>query len=187
MSRGGDDDEGLLLAAGRGDAAAWARFRDRHLPVVGGYLLRRTGDATVAAELTAEAFAAALLATPDYLPGATTPRAWVVAIADRTLRTSRRTGRIVRGARQRLALERVDSAEAALPADGDPLVLDAGAAIRHVVGELRRCQREVVVARIVEERGWDEIEAELDGDRDARACARCGLAALRGRLLAARG
>ena len=186
MSRGGaNDDERLLLAAGRGDAAAWARFRDLHLPVVGGYLLRRTADATIAAELTAEAFAAALLAAPDYLPGAQTPRAWVVAIAERTLRASRRTGRVVRGARLRVALERGDEPE--LRADGDPLVLDAGVAIRHVVGELRRCQREVLVARVVEERGWEEIDAELGGDRDARACARCGLAALRGRLLAARG
>ena len=183
---GGDLDELLLLAAGRGDDAAWARYRGRNLPVVSGYLLRRC-DPAVVPELTAETFAAALLASGAYLPGTATPRAWLLAIADRTLRASRRHGRVERGARRQAALARVGGEEGELAVGRVPAVLDPGTAIRHVVGELRRCQRDAVSARVVEELDWNEVAAELErSEPEARACVRCALDALRGRLLATR-
>lgn len=187
MERGGvDPGEELLLAAGRGDVAAWTEFRRLGHPLVAGWALRHAGE-ELAAELVAETFAAALLASPDYLPGETSVRAWLLAIAERTLRVSRRRGRIGHGARRRAALERVGGAEGALALSDAPVVLDPGTAIRHLLAELSACQREVVVARVVEERGYGEIAAELRcSEAAARACVSCGLNALRGRLPAAR-
>lgn len=183
---GGDLDEVLLLAAGRGDDAAWARYRSRNLPLVAGYLLRRA-DPSAVAELTAETFAAALLASGSYLPGGKAPRAWLLAIADRTLRASRRGGRVERRARRQAALARVGGAEGELAAADAPAVLDPGTAIRHVVGSLRRCQRDAVSARVVEELDWADVAAELQrSETEARACVRCALSDLRGRLLTAR-
>jgi len=183
---GGDLDEVLLLAAGRGDEAAWARYRARNMPVVAGYLLRR-GDPAAVPELTAETFAAALLECGAYLPGAGTPRAWLLSIADRTLRVSRRRGRVERGARRQAALQRIGGEEGELAAAAAPVVLDPGSAIRHVVGELRPCQRDAVAVRVVEELGWSEAAASLErSEEEARACVDCALDALRGRLLAAR-
>jgi DNA-directed RNA polymerase specialized sigma24 family protein len=53
------DDEELIAATARGDADA-ALYR-RHLPLVVSYVMRATGDPEVAADLTAEVFAAARL------------------------------------------------------------------------------------------------------------------------------
>jgi RNA polymerase sigma-70 factor (ECF subfamily) len=183
---GGDLDELLLLAAGRGDDAAWARYRERNLPIVTGYLLRRC-DPAVVAELAAETFAAALLASGAYLPGTATPRSWLLAIAARTLRASRRRGRVERGARRQAALARVGGEEGQLAVGRAPVVLDPGTAIRHVVGELRRCQRDALSARVVEELDWHEVATELQrSEPEARACFHCALDALRGQLLATR-
>jgi DNA-directed RNA polymerase specialized sigma24 family protein len=52
--------DGQLLAATRSRPDAFAAFYDRHETAVVGYFTRRTGDPEVAADLTAEVFAAAL-------------------------------------------------------------------------------------------------------------------------------
>lgn len=176
MEAGTEPDEGLLLAAGRGDGAAWEAFRRRSVPLVAGYLLRRADECHVA-ELTDETFAAALLASGEFLPGDRSARDWLLEIAGRTLRSSRRRGRIERSARRHMALEGVDGAERALagaqgplpPGAAGPLVLDPGAAIRHAIGELPRCQRAAVDAWIV-------------GEPIGAACTPCALQSLRTRL-----
>ena len=59
------DDE--LLTSG--DAEAFGVFYDRHVRDVLAYMMRRTGDPEVAADLTAETFAAAIVARRKYRPG----------------------------------------------------------------------------------------------------------------------
>ncbi len=53
-----DDDE--LLRSARSDPEAFALLYRRHVHALRGYFYRRTGDAELAADLTAETFAAAL-------------------------------------------------------------------------------------------------------------------------------
>ena len=53
-----------LLGTARSDPEAFALVDDRYETSVVGYFLRRTGDAELAADLTAEVFAAARGAVP---------------------------------------------------------------------------------------------------------------------------
>ena len=55
-------DAALLAAIAARDGAAFAAFYRRHVPTVLAYLLRETHDRETAADLTAEVFAAILLA-----------------------------------------------------------------------------------------------------------------------------
>jgi len=97
-----DDDE-LLARAARGDGDAFAHFYRRHLAAITSYLLRRPGDREVTADMTAETFAAALLACPRFRPGGAPALAWLYGIAANKLRESRRRGRVEEEARRRLA------------------------------------------------------------------------------------
>ena len=156
-----DDDE-LLARAARGDGDAFAYFYRRHLAAITGYLLRRTGDREVTADMTAETFAAALLACPRYRPGGAPALAWLYGIAANKLRESRRRGRVEEEARRRLAwqpqlLDEDDLvAVERLAGDGDePALLAAVAA-------LPPDQRDAIVAHVVEEQGYEEIATRLD-------------------------
>src|ERR1700758_3915627 len=98
-----DDDE-LLGRFVAGDAEAFVTFYGRHLTAVLGFFLRRTRDAELTADLTAEVFAAALVAATRYRPRERTGLAWLYGIAARKLADSRRRGRVEDEARRRLAL-----------------------------------------------------------------------------------
>ncbi len=106
MSGSGDFDGDLLGAARAGDGRAFARFYRRHLPGVVGFLMRKTGDHEVSADLAAEVFAAVFLSAGRYRSregGSAGP--WVRGIAQNKLRESRRRGRVEARARRKLGLE----------------------------------------------------------------------------------
>ncbi|MDO8185386.1 sigma factor-like helix-turn-helix DNA-binding protein [Conexibacter sp. CPCC 205706] len=179
------DDERLLRATAAGDPRAFSSFYRRHLAAVLGFLLRRTGDERTTAELAAETFAVALLSCQRGLTGGETPRSWLLLIAERELRESRRRGRVRSAGRRQLEMDRI-----VLDVDDVRRVralalLDPGAAILHVVDELAGEQREAVLARVVEERDWDDIARELRvPEATVRRHVRVGLAHLRTRLSA---
>jgi DNA-directed RNA polymerase specialized sigma24 family protein len=75
------DDE--LLTAGGPDG--FALFYRRHVDSILRYFARSTRDAELAADLTAEAFAAALAAKRRFKPGGPPARAWLFGIASRKL------------------------------------------------------------------------------------------------------
>ncbi|HEX6585076.1 MAG TPA: RNA polymerase sigma factor [Thermoleophilaceae bacterium] len=77
-----------------------------HARRIAGSLMRATGDAEVAADLTAETFAAALLARDRYRSDMGTPATWLYAIAANKLRDWRRRGFAEDRARRRLQIER---------------------------------------------------------------------------------
>jgi DNA-directed RNA polymerase specialized sigma24 family protein len=103
MSTISTDDE-LLARFAAGDAEAFVRFYRRHLAAVLGFFLRRTRDPELTADLTAEVFAAALVAARRYRPGERPALAWLYGIAAHKLADSRRRGRVEDDARRRLAL-----------------------------------------------------------------------------------
>ena len=90
------DDEHLLLSA---DPEDFGVFYDRHVHAVIGYFSRRTRDPELAADLTAETFAAALVARRRYRIGSTPPVAWLFGIAQHKLIDAHRRG----GAQDRCA------------------------------------------------------------------------------------
>lgn len=177
-----DDDE-LLVRAAAGDGEAFACFYRRHLPAIAGYLLRRTGDREAAADLTAEVFAAALLACPRFRPGGPPALAWLYGIAANKLRESRRRGRVEEEARRRLAWEPqalddddLAAVERMARAGGESEVLAA-------VATLPPDQREAILAHVVEEQGYEQIAERLVCSQSVvRQRVSRGLRALRAQL-----
>lgn len=96
-------DDQLLTASAR-DLAAFATFYLRYERAMLTYFLRRTGDAELSADLTAEVFAAAMLGCQRYRPGGAPAAAWLFGIAHNKLADSMRRGRVQDAARRRLRM-----------------------------------------------------------------------------------
>ncbi len=149
----------LLKATRHGDGAAFASFYRRHLAAVVRLLLRETGDREAAADLSAEVFAAALVSAWRFRPrGEASAWPWLEGIAQNKLRESRRRGRVEDRARRRLALapEVLDDADLARVDE-----LASGRDVMALVDALPDTQRQAIRARVVDERDYAEIAAEL--------------------------
>jgi len=96
------DDELLALTTRRPEA--FAVFYRRHERMVLGYLLRRLGDAELAADLTAETFAAALIGVRRFDPTRAPASAWILGIARNKLRRALENRRVEDRARRRLGM-----------------------------------------------------------------------------------
>jgi RNA polymerase sigma-70 factor (ECF subfamily) len=170
------DDE--LLTSGGPDG--FALFYRRHVDSVLRYFARSTRNPDVAADLTAEAFAAALVAKRRFKPGGPPAQAWLFAIASRKLADYHRRGYAEDRARRRLGMERVE------PSEDDLRRIEGLAGDVHVVSlleELPADQRHAVGARVLDEREYEDIAGELSiSPAAARQRVSRGLAFVRGRL-----
>ena len=170
-----DDD---LLTAGGADG--FATFYRRHVDAILRYHARSTGNAEVAADLTAETFAAALESKHRFRPGGAPAQAWLFGIGMRKLADYRRRGYAEDRARRRLGMERIE------PTDEDLRRIEwlAGdVEVASLVDDLPTEQRDAVTARVVHERDYAEIAEELDiSQASVRQRVSRGLAALRGRI-----
>ena len=88
------------------DPEAFGVFYDRHVKALLGYFARRTHDPEVAADLTAETFASALVARRRFKPDGPPAAAWLFAIAARRLVDYQRRGRVEQRMRRSLEMER---------------------------------------------------------------------------------
>jgi RNA polymerase sigma factor (sigma-70 family) len=161
-------------------ADSFAEFYRRHARRVAGYLVRATGDAEAAADLTAETFAAALIARRRYRPERAAPATWLLGIASHKLGDWRRRGYAEDRARRRLGMERIElSAD-----DADELArLGDEVGVIELIDELPADQRGAVRARLLEEHSYREIAAVAHiSEAAARQRVSRGLAALRRRL-----
>jgi RNA polymerase sigma-70 factor, ECF subfamily len=151
-----------------------------HARRIAGYLMRATGDAEVAADLTAETFAAVLLARDRYRPEMGAPTTWVYAIAANKLKDWRRRGYAEDRARRRLRIERPALSEADV-AEFSRLAADVSADA--LLDELPADQRTALRARVVDDRTYGEI-AVAEGVSEAAIRQRVsrGLASLRQRI-----
>jgi RNA polymerase sigma-70 factor (ECF subfamily) len=154
-------------------------YRD-HARRLAGYLMRATGDAEVAADLTAETFAAALVARERYRPELGAPSTWLYGIAAHKLGDWRRRGYAEDRARRRLGIERPaltehDLSEFSRLADEVTVV--------ELLDDLPADQRSAVRARLLDDRDYGEI-ATTEGVSEAAIRQRVsrGLAGLRGRI-----
>ena len=170
-----------LLAATGSDPGVFAVFYDRYEPSVVGYFVRRTRDPELAADLTAEVFAAALSAADRYRPQAPTAAAWLFTIAHHTLLRSLKRGRVETraqwlGIRDAYELEpgQVERIEAAVA--GDQWVSE-------LLDGLPPDQQQAVRSRILEELPYDEIAERMQtSELVVRQRVSRGLASLRERL-----
>jgi RNA polymerase sigma factor (sigma-70 family) len=174
---GGPDDAELLA---RGDADSFAEFYGRHARRLAGWLMRATGDAEAAADLTAETFAAALASRKRYRPGRASPATWLYGIAAHKLADWQRRGYAEDRARRRLRMERISLTED----DVRELEYLAGEVTAvDLLEELPRDQRAALRARLVDERPYGEIAgAEGVSETVIRQRVSRGLAGLRRRM-----
>src|ERR1700722_1215534 len=114
MAETADDDGVLVARVARGNETAFGVLYRRYLPLVLRWSLRQTGDREVAADLAAEVFAAALIASRRYAPEQGSVAAWLLGIAKNKLRGSRRRKRVEDAARRKLGLEPVTLTDADL-------------------------------------------------------------------------
>jgi RNA polymerase sigma factor (sigma-70 family) len=177
-----DGDDDLLIRFAAGDPEAFVAFYRRHLATVLAYLLRRTGDEELTADLTAEVFAAALVAARRYRPGERPALAWLYGIAAHKLADSRRRGRVEASARRRLALEPLALEDADIECVVQLADVGAGDAER-ALQALPPNQREAILAHVVDERPYTEIAGEMQcSELLVRQRVSRGLRTLRGHL-----
>jgi RNA polymerase sigma factor (sigma-70 family) len=127
------------------------------------YLRRRSASAEIAADLCAEVFASALASAGRYRADRAPVVAWLYAIAHHTLSVSYRRGRVADRARRRLQMEPLTLTDESL--ERVEAITDAGRAADHLhmlLEQLPRDQRDAVLARIVDERPYEEIANELE-------------------------
>jgi RNA polymerase sigma factor (sigma-70 family) len=172
-------DEDLLVASVQ-DPEAFAAFYRRHSVALAGFLLHRTRDPELAADLTAETFAAALAGRRRFDPAKGAATGWLYGIARHKLSRALETGRVEDRARRRLgippltfddeALERVEAAASTVRAGA---MLDG----------LPPDERAAVAARVFGEREYADIaRAAATTEAAIRKRVSRGLARLRARL-----
>jgi RNA polymerase sigma factor (sigma-70 family) len=173
-----------LLAASRAEPDAFAVLYRRHVAALLAYFMRRTRDAELAADLTAETFAAALDGAHRFRAGKGPAAAWLYGIARRQLSHALRRGAVEDRARRRLGMapltltdEAIERVEALAAADATAAILQEGLAA------LPEDQREAVLARVLDEREYAEIAtAARTSESVVRKRVSRGLAGLRSRL-----
>jgi RNA polymerase sigma-70 factor (ECF subfamily) len=169
------DDE--LLARTPRDPRAFGVFYARHVRAVLGALRRRTGSAELAADLTAETFATALVAAGRYRAGGAPATAWLHGIARNVLLRSLERHRVEDRARRKLGMPRLEL-------DDDLLErIDAlGAEVRAeaMLSALDDDQAEAVRGRVIHEIPYPELASRLQcSEQVVRKRVSRGLAALR--------
>lgn len=170
-----------LLAAADTDVDAFAVFYRRHVGWVLRVSARRTGSAEHAADLTAEVFASALLAAGRFRADRGAANNWLFGILLNKLAGFERRGAVERRGRRRLRMR-----EPSLTSDEFERFVSevpAGPSVLGLLDRLPAVQRAAVHARVIDERSYAELAAELRiSEVNARKRVSRGLAALRAEL-----
>ena len=143
-------DEELLAAGGSHEFAIFYR---RYATEVLRYFARRVRDPETAADLTAETFAAAVVAQRRYRPDRGSAAGWLYGIAGHKLADFQRRGHLEDRARRELGMtRRALSAEDALyiEALGDEVVTDM---LSVLPGE----QRDAVHGHVIADRSYEQL------------------------------
>jgi RNA polymerase sigma factor (sigma-70 family) len=145
-------DEDLLSAS---DPESFEELYVRHVDAMLGFFARRTRDAELAADLTAETFAAALAGRRRYRREAGAAGSWLYGIAMKKLADAQRRGYAERRARRRLGMERIELSDADI-ARIDALGESAGSLLEGLADD----QAQAIRAHVLEDRSYGEIAGE---------------------------
>jgi RNA polymerase sigma-70 factor, ECF subfamily len=171
--------DGELLQRTGEDAQAFGAFYDRFERDLLAYFFRATRRADIAADLTAEVFAAALESAGGFDPRHGSARAWLFGIARHELADLWERGRVEDRARRRLGMEPVALTDELIERI-EQLEHDGSVALLKALPE---DQRLAVQGRILDERGYGELADELCcSESVVRQRVSRGLRALRRRL-----
>jgi RNA polymerase sigma factor (sigma-70 family) len=154
------DDETLLAGAHR-DRAAFGVFYERHERDVLGFFGAVTRRPDLAADLTAETFAAALEGVTGFDPERGNARMWLFGIARNLLAGSARRGRVESAARRRIGLDplvlrthHIELIERLVAAEGDAIVAAW-------LDELPADEAQALRERVLDERAYADIASDL--------------------------
>jgi RNA polymerase sigma factor (sigma-70 family) len=176
-----EKDVELLARIARGDGVAAEELYDRYLSMVLRWSLRETGNRELAADLSAEVFAASLLAARRYTPTDASVGAWLLGIARNKLRESRRRKRVEDSARRKLGFAAIQFGGGELERVDELVSVDLE--VLGLLEGLPEPQRHAVTERIVNERSYEEIAEELScSESVVRQRVSRGLRALRTKL-----
>jgi RNA polymerase sigma factor (sigma-70 family) len=154
MHRGDDE----LLRRTPSEPEAFGEFYARHETAILGFMLRRTGEPELAADLTAETFAAALVSVRRYRPGPAPAAAWLYGIARNVLLRSVKRRRVEDRARRRLDMPAIALTDELL----DRIERHAGdRRVEELLQRLTPDQARAVRARVIAEAPYPQIAAEL--------------------------
>jgi RNA polymerase sigma factor (sigma-70 family) len=154
-------------------------FYDRHARAILEYFVRRTRDPETAADLTAETFAAAIVARRRFRPGPLPASAWLFGIASHKLADFQRRGRAENRALRRLGMERPPLGED----DAQLVAFMADEVSMQLLSELPVDERQAIHAHVIEGREYAEIAAAaVISEPAARIRVSRGLARMRARM-----
>lgn len=154
------EDLELVAAIVHGDELAFAALYRRYVPLVLRWCLRQTGNREVAADLSAEVFAASLIAIRRYRMEQEDVLAWLLGIARNKLRESRRRGRVEDRARRRMGVAPDQLTDDDLERVVELASIDVGA-LGALIESLPEDLRRPLLERVVAERPYAEIAHEL--------------------------
>jgi RNA polymerase sigma factor (sigma-70 family) len=143
-----DTDEALLLS---GDVEDFGLFYDRYVRPMLAFFQRRVREPELAADLTAETFAAAMVSRASY-KGASAA-AWLFAIAHHKLADYRRRGSAEDRMRARLGMEPVAVSEE----DAELIRWLGDDVAAHILEELPAEQRDAIRAHVLEDQDYADI------------------------------
>jgi RNA polymerase sigma-70 factor (ECF subfamily) len=170
-------DEALLAGT---DPAGFEELYARHVDMLLGFFARRTRDPELAADLTAETFAAALSSRRRYRPESGAAVAWLFGIAMKKLADAQRRGYAERRARRRMGMERIELTDADMARIDE---LGQSTTASALLEALAPDQRDAVRAHVLDERSYAEIAAdEHVSEAVVRKRVSRGLASVRRRM-----
>lgn len=149
-----------LLESSRDGAGGFDLFYRRHCRAVLAFHARRVREPELAADLTAETFATALLIVRDRkraLPAS--PVGWLFTIAHYKFLGSQRRGQVEDKARRKLMFEPMQVSDDAVALLEDQIA--ATDLLAHLAVSLPADQFEALRARVIDERSYREIAREL--------------------------
>jgi RNA polymerase sigma factor (sigma-70 family) len=175
--------DAALLAAVPREPEAFGLFYRRHVKAVLAYLLARTRQPELAADLCAEVFATALEQADRFDERRGPARAWLLTMAGSRLIDSIRRGQVEDRARRALGIPPRALTDRDLERIEELVDVQRGLDAETLVADLPPEQRQAVLARIVHERDYGDIAAELKvSDAVVRQRVSRGLAGLRARM-----
>src|SRR5215210_854152 len=164
MSTATESDDELLASL---EPGSFAVFYRRHVEDLVAFFMRRTRSAELAADLTAETFAAALVARARFDPGRASASAWLFGIALNKLARVERRQVAERRARRRLGMEWIELTDADIERIE---ALGSGERAHVLLERISPEQRDAIRAHVIDERPYDRALA--GGLRGGRAQAR---------------
>lgn len=151
-----DGEAALIAAAIAGEANAFARLYDAHVPRVYRHIYYQVGNKQDAEDLTQQVFLKAWRAIKSYRVGRTPFIAWLLAVANNTVISHRRRSRD----ESRIDIDPVARGRWADPEATTLAHLDRET-VRRTILRLKPDQRQVVLMRFMEHFDYAEIAAAL--------------------------